>query len=90
MILETSRASLGMSERTLQRRITDEGTNFRDLLDGTRADMGRILLADPASEIDEVACLLGYQDTRSFSRAFRTWEGVTPALWQEKHGQRLY
>ncbi len=81
---------MGMSERTLQRRITDEGTNYRSLLDGARADMGRHLLADPTNGIDEVACLLGYQDTRSFYRAFRTWEGMTPARWRESHGQRLH
>lgn len=81
---------MGMSERTLQRRITEEGTSYRDLLDGARADMGRSLLADPTNGIDEVACLLGYQDTRSFYRAFRTWEGMTPARWRESHVQRLH
>lgn len=76
---------MGLSERTLQRRITGEGTSFRALLDDARADMGRTLLADPANGIDEVACLLGYQDTSSFYRAFREWEGVTPARWRERH-----
>lgn len=74
---------MGMSERTLQRRITEEGTSYRALLDGARADMGRSLLADAENGIDEVACLLGYQDTRSFYRAFRSWEGMTPARWRE-------
>jgi AraC-like DNA-binding protein len=81
---------MGMSERTLQRRITAEGSSYRDLVDGARADMGRSLLADPANGIDEVACLLGYQDTRSFYRAFRVWEGMTPARWREGHVQRLH
>ena len=74
---------LGTSERTLQRRITDEHTTFRDLLVEARQELGRQLLADPETDIDEVACLLGYQDTSSFYRAFRDWEGVTPGQWRD-------
>jgi AraC-like DNA-binding protein len=74
---------LGTSERTLQRRITDEGTTFRELLVTARQELGRQLLSDPSTEIDEVACLLGYQDASSFYRAFRDWEGVTPSQWRE-------
>jgi len=76
---------LGMSERTLQRRINDEGTSVRELLVEARQELGRHLLSDPSAEIDEVACLLGYQDTTSFYRAFREWEGVTPVRWRELH-----
>ncbi|WP_217575934.1 AraC family transcriptional regulator [Mesorhizobium sp. GbtcB19] len=74
---------LGMSERTLQRRITGEGTSFRELLVNARQELGRQLLSDPSADIDEVACLLGYQDTSSFYRAFRDWEGTTPNRWRE-------
>jgi AraC-like DNA-binding protein len=74
---------LGMSDRTLQRRITDEGMTFRELLVEARQELGRQLLSDPSTEIDEVACLLGYQDSSSFYRAFRYWEGVTPNRWRE-------
>lgn len=77
---------LGMSERTLQRRITDEGSNFRELLVQARQELGRQLLSDPSADVDEVACLLGYQDTSSFYRAFRDWEGVTPSRWRELNG----
>lgn len=79
---------LGMSERTLQRRITDEETTFRDLLMEARQELGRQLLSDPSSEIDEVACLLGYQDASSFYRAFRDWEGMSPSRWRELNGPR--
>jgi len=80
---------LGMSDRTLQRRITGEGATFRDLLSDARRDLGRHLLADPATDIDEVACLLGYQDTTSFYRAFREWEGMSPNRWREINMNRL-
>lgn len=78
-------SDLGMSERTLQRRITDEGTTFRDLLVEARQELSRLLLSDPSADIDEVACLLGYQDASSFYRAFRDWEGVTPSRWREQN-----
>ena len=81
---------LGLSERTLQRRITEDGTSFRDVLIEARQELGRQLLSDPSAEIDEVACLLGYQDASSFYRAFRYWEGVTPSRWRELHGSKLH
>ncbi|QOZ35770.1 AraC family transcriptional regulator [Bradyrhizobium sp. CCBAU 53421] len=81
---------LGLSERTLQRRITEEGASFRELLAEARQELGRQLLLDPSAEIDEVACLLGYQDTSSFYRAFRDREGVTPSRWRELRGDKLH
>ncbi|WP_439602898.1 AraC family transcriptional regulator [Devosia sp.] len=76
--------ALGLSERTLQRRIADAGTSFRLLLEAARQQLGREMLASGAST-EEIAYLLGYQDTSSFYRAFRDWEGVTPARWRERH-----
>ena len=74
---------MGMSERTLQRRITEEGHSFRELLIEARRELGHRFLSDVAMELDEIAFLLGYQDATSFHRAFREWEGVTPARWRE-------
>ena len=79
---------LGMSERTLQRRITEDGTTFRALLIEARQELARQLLSVPDTGIDEVAFLLGYQDTNAFYRAFREWEGVTPAQWRELRANR--
>jgi len=78
---------LGMSERTLQRRITEEGTTFRDLLNDTRKELVREYLEDDEMQITEVAFLVGFENTNSFYRAFRTWEGKTPAEWRAEHGQ---
>lgn len=77
---------LGMSERTLQRRITDEATTFRALLSDARRELSQQLLADPAIHIDEVTYLLGYQDTTSFYRAFKDWAGVSPGEWRSGIG----
>jgi len=79
---------LGMSDRTLQRRITDEGTTFRQLLNDTRQELVRQYLSDGAIEITEAAFLLGYEDPNSFYRAFRSWEGTTPAEWRAAHLKR--
>ncbi len=76
---------LGMSGRTLQRRITDEGATFRQLLNEARQELVRQYLSDPSIEINETAFLLGYEDPNSFYRAFRTWEGTTPANWRSTH-----
>jgi AraC-like DNA-binding protein len=73
---------LGMSARTLQRRITAEGITFRQLLNETRRELVRQYLVDDSIEIPEVAFLLGYDNANSFYRAFRTWEGQTPAEWR--------
>lgn len=73
---------LGMSERTLQRRITGEATTFRALLSDARRELSQQLLADPDIHIDEVTYLLGYQDATSFYRAFRDWAGVSPGEWR--------
>lgn len=80
---------LGMSERTLQRRIAEGGSTFRAILSDARREIGRRLLADPATDIDEVACLLGYQDTASFYRAFHEWEGMPPNRWREIQAQSV-
>lgn len=80
---------LGVSERTLQRRLGSEGTSFQQLLTAARRARAHELLADAALDLHEVAFLLGYEDQSSFFRAFRLWEGATPSHWRAAHqGQR--
>ncbi|TDF91133.1 AraC family transcriptional regulator [Paenibacillus piri] len=76
---------LGMSDRTLQRRLTDEGTTFKQLLTQARHEQAREYLADPKLDIKEVAFLIGYEDQNSFYRAFRLWEGDTPSNWRSEY-----
>ena len=78
---------LGISERTLQRRITEEGYNFRQLILEARQDMVRRLLLDLSIDINEVAYLVGFEDANSFYRAFRSWEGTTPTQWRDAHSR---
>jgi len=70
---------LGLSNRTLQRRIDDDGTTFRQLLLESRQELAHEYLNRPEMDVTEVAFLLGYEDSNSFYRAFRTWEGTTPS-----------
>ena len=70
---------LGLSDRTLQRRIIDDGATFRQLLLEARQELAREYLNRPEIDVAEVAFLLGYEDSNSFYRAFRTWEGTTPS-----------
>ena len=70
---------LGLSDRTLQRRIIDDGATFRQLLLEARQELAHEYLNRPEMDVKEVAFLLGYEDSNSFYRAFRTWEGTTPA-----------
>jgi AraC-like DNA-binding protein len=74
---------LGVSIRTLQRRITEEGTSFRQLVSDARRDLAKQYLLDPSLELAETACLLGYENPNSFFRAFREWEGTTPSEWRD-------
>ncbi|UQZ85620.1 HTH-type transcriptional regulator VirS [Paenibacillus konkukensis] len=83
--IRTAASGLGMSDRTLQRRLTEEGTTFKQLLSQVRHEQARQYLTDPELDIKEVAFLLGYEDQNSFYRAFRNWEGDTPSRWRSRH-----
>ena len=71
---------LGVSVATLRRRLTLAGTRFRDLRARGLNDRAKQML-DRRRHPDDVAETLGFSDSRSFSRAFKAWNGVTPANW---------
>ncbi|MFJ7850029.1 helix-turn-helix domain-containing protein [Peribacillus sp. NPDC097206] len=83
--IQTIAKEMGMSDRTLQRRLTDEGRSFKHLLAEVRQEQARMYLTDISLDIKEVAFLMGYEDQNSFYRAFRQWEGVTPSHWRTEH-----
>jgi len=70
--------ALGMSARTLQRRLAEAGTSYQSVLDEARADLARAYLSEGWS-VTETAFTLGFSDTSSFSRAFRRWTGMAPS-----------
>ena len=69
---------LGVSPRTLVRRLSEEGVSFSELLHGLRSDLANRHLADRELAISQIAWLLGYRDVAAFSHAFRRWTGKTP------------
>ena len=71
-------ADLHLDERTLRRRLTAEGTSFRQILDEVRHGRALELLGQGAA-VAEVARELGYSETATFTRAFTRWEGVPPS-----------
>jgi AraC-like DNA-binding protein len=80
--------SLGLSARTLQRRLGELGTTYQDLLDDVRHRSARRLLTSTDLGIGEVAFLLGFEEVNSFQRAFHVWEGTTPARWRARGDTR--
>jgi AraC-like DNA-binding protein len=69
---------LATSARTLQRQLSHEGTSFQAILTRTREDLARHYLTNGDLRTTEIAFLLGYDDTNSFYRAFKSWTGTTP------------
>jgi AraC-like DNA-binding protein len=75
---------LGVSVRTLQRRLQEHGESFDGLYDQTRRALARRYLDDPGVSIQETAHLLAFGDLRGFYRAFKRWEGRTPAEYRRQ------
>jgi len=77
---ESVARTLGMSPRTLQRRLADEGTTYHQVLSRTREQLACAYIREGWS-VTEVAFTLGFGDTSSFSRAFKRWTGVAPSQY---------
>ena len=69
---------LGVSQRTLARRLSSEGLTFAGVLQSVRSDLANRHLADETLSISKIAWLLGYQDVSSFTHAVRRWTGRAP------------
>lgn len=74
--------AMGVSERTLARKLAGEGTSFGQVLDEIRRDMAMGYLGDPAFSLAQIAYLLGYADQSAFSNAFRRWTGQSPSRFR--------
>src|SRR6185369_10618542 len=74
---------LGMSSRTLQRKLRDHGTTHQDVLDQMRQDLATRYLQQPEMAIGEVAYLLGFSESSAFHRAFKRWTGATPTEFRK-------
>lgn len=77
---------LGMSGRTLQRQLKEDGVVYREVLDGTRRELAEHYLGQTTLSYGEIAFLVGFDEPSSFFRAFRKWTGTTPERAREMLG----
>jgi len=77
-------SSLNLSQRSLQRRLSEQGLSFTQLLETTRRDLGLQYVRDPQHSFNEIAFLLGFTEPANFSRAFKRWYGKTPSQFREE------
>lgn len=75
--------NMGMSSRTLQRRLAEEGCVFQDLVDEARRNLAVKLLRQTDFALAEIAFLTGYSEQSTFARAFKRWHGQTPASFRK-------
>ena len=69
---------LGMSERTLARRLKEEGVTFIEIVQQLKAALARYYLEEETMPISKIAWLLGFEEPSSFSHACKRWTGKTP------------
>jgi len=82
--LEAVARRLELSARTLQRRLTEQGITFLQLVDDERRELALQLLAAPATSAAEVAFAVGFSEQSAFHRAFVRWTGKTPGAWRRE------
>ncbi len=79
---------LAMSKRTLQRRLSEEGTNWLEVLNEARETLAKHYLRTTDHGTSEVSFLLGFEDPNSFFRAFKRWEDTSPELWRARNKEQ--
>jgi AraC-like DNA-binding protein len=77
-------AELGLSPRTLQRKLADSGASFQQVLDAARHALAQDYLRQRGLSLADIAFLLGYQEQSAFTHAFREWSGMNPGAWRER------
>jgi len=80
--LEQVAAHLSVHPRTLKRQLQAEGASFRSLLNQSRFQVARQLLAGTRIEVTDIALALGYGELSGFTHAFRRWSGTAPSEWR--------
>lgn len=75
---------MGMSSRTLTRRLSDTGLTFRSIVKQTQEKISRDLLKNTSSSIGEIAFQTGFSEQSAFSRAFKQWTGQSPLDYRNR------
>lgn len=84
--IDSLSSDMGISRRTLQRRLNAQGSSFKQILQDVREELSLRYLDDPRLAITEIALLLGYSDQASFSNAFKAWRGYAPSEYRQRSG----
>jgi AraC-like DNA-binding protein len=87
--IEAAARGLAMSPRTLQRRLSEEGTSFDSLREEVRKQTAETFLADRSLSVAEVAFLLGFSEPGAFHRAFKRWHNITPDAFRKQRSNSL-
>lgn len=74
--------ALGLSQRSLQRKLHELGLTYQNVLDETRHELARHYLEDPSKSVTEITFLLGFSEQSAFTRAFRRWSGMAPTSYR--------
>lgn len=74
---------LGLHRRTLQKKLSENGVAFKDILQEKRQDKACYLLTNTDLGLQDIASSLGYSDTANFLHAFKRWMGDTPIRWRK-------
>jgi AraC-like DNA-binding protein len=74
---------LAVSKRSLQRQLAEESVGFQEVLSEVRQALAQHYLRRTDISAGEISWLLGFQESNSFIRAFRSWTGTTPAAYRE-------
>lgn len=77
-------SAINVSQRSLQRRLKEQGMSFSQLLENTRKELGLQYVRDPQHSFNEIAFLLGFAEPGNFSRAFKRWHGKSPTQYREE------
>jgi AraC-like DNA-binding protein len=86
--IESVAQKLGVSPRTLRRKLAAEGVTFAGILEDLRFELAKHHLAERDLSITRIACLLGYTEVSAFSHAFRRWTGRTPRADRSRRQRR--
>lgn len=81
-LIQTVAEHLCMHQRTLQRRLADEGASFDELLDQQRRELAARYLTESGLHLSQITGLLGYAEQSTFNRSFRRWFGMTPKAYR--------
>lgn len=80
---------LGLSVRTLHRRLTEEGQHYQGIVDEVRSALAIEFLRNTTLSVEEIACRVGFTESSNFRKAFRRWTGRSPACFRAPQGKAV-